>query len=654
LGEADVTGLTQLVNTGWSGLNAATQAMETISNNTANVNTPGYSVESVSQAEISGLGGGPGTGTNVTSIQRSFNQFVFEQLVAASSANQAAQVGQSNAQNLTAIFPVASGGAGGLGASLDSFFAAANTLTQNPTSVTDRQALIGNAQALAASFNSVGGQLSTNLANVNAQMTESVQQINSLTQQIARLNQAIIAQSAPGTTGPPNSLFDARDNLVQQLGQQLGVNVVSGPNNAIDIYTAGGAMLVGGTNSVNLVAGSGSYGDGNISITSQATGQDLTNSLSGGTLGGLVASRAQLESAQASVGGLAASLAAAVNTQQTLGIDLNGNLGEALFSVAAPSVHANADNTGSGALSAAIINTNAFTPGNFIVEKTAAGYEATNIATEQVTALGNGPSLSLDGMTLTVSGTINVGDSFELEPTATTAQTIRVAATDPSLIAAGSPYVVTPGGNAGNVAATTGSPAASGSLPVGTVIVSSTYFGQKLSVQFTSATSFNVVSSSNTVIASGSFSAANGAEIAVAYPSPAPAGEVATIDLSPGTPAIGDSFALTPGVIGSNGNMTAIAGLASQNLLSGQTLSGAYATLVGTIGNYAQSAGVAATATQGVLNQAQSAQQSISGVNLDEEAANLVNYQQAYQAAATVIGTAQTLFQSLLTAVQAG
>ena len=98
-----MSGLSQLFNTAWTGLNAASQALETVSNNTANVNTAGYNVESVQQTELPGLPGEPGAGTDVTSIQRSFNQFVFSQLVGAGSANQAAQVAQDNTQNLTAM-----------------------------------------------------------------------------------------------------------------------------------------------------------------------------------------------------------------------------------------------------------------------------------------------------------------------------------------------------------------------------------------------------------------------------------------------------------------------------------------------------------------------------------------------------------------------
>jgi flagellar hook-associated protein 1 FlgK len=126
---------------------------------------------------------------------------------------------------------------------------------------------------------------------------------------------------------------------------------------------------------------------------------------------------------------------------------------------------------------------------------------------------------------------------------------------------------------------------------------------------------------------------------------------VVPISLSAGTAAAGDSFALTPGGTGSNGNMVGLAALANQDLLSGQTFGNAYATLVSSVGSHGQAAQVTAQAAQAVLTQAQSTQQSISGVNLDEEAAHLVAYQQAYQAVAKVIAAAQTLFSSLLAAV---
>jgi flagellar hook-associated protein 1 FlgK len=259
--------------------------------------------------------------------------------------------------------------------------------------------------------------------------------------------------------------MDSRDNLVQQLGQQLGVTVVAGPNNTLDVYTTGGAVLVDGGSSANLTATSGSYGGGSLSIIYQPTGQDITASLSGGTIGGIISSQAQGRRG-AEFGGRARRRARRRSTRSNRSASTStGRSVPPVLGRRADRACRATSNTGSGTLSATITNTGAFIPGNYIVTKTASGYQATNTATGQVSALGNGPSLSLDGMTLAVSGTINIGDSFEVEPTATAAQTLKVANTDPSAIAAASPYVATPGSNLGNVTAGAFSAAASGSLP---------------------------------------------------------------------------------------------------------------------------------------------------------------------------------------------
>lgn len=649
-----MTGLSPLLYVGYSGLNAALEGMETVSNNTANANTPGYNVQSVSQSELALSGSRTGNGVSVSGIQRSFNQFIYAQLVQAGSANQAAQTVQTNAQNLATLFPVASGGANGLGAALTDFFSSVNLVAQDAASVPNRASLLSSAQALTADFNSVGSGLAANLASINQQVTSAVQQINQLASQIASANAAVVAQTAVGNS-PPNSLLDNRDYLVQQLGQQVGTTIVQGADGSVNLYVAGGVALVNGATATTLAVGANHFGDGAVAITDIETGQDLSTGISGGTLGGLLSSSSQVVTAQDSLGALAVSLAAAVNAQQSLGLDLNGGLGTPIFSAAGPMVHPSDTNAGTGALTATISNGNAFTPADFVLTKTAAGFDATNLTTGQVTTLGAGPTLSLDGMTVTVSGAVAAGDSFKLEPTMTTAQSLAVGTNDPAAIAAGSAYVVTPGANAGNVVATTASPAASGSLGAATLILPATDFGQSLTVKFTSAGAFQVLDSSNAVLGSGSFSASNGAQIAIAYPSPpGPAGQVAVMNLGPGTPGAGDSFRLAPAGVGDNGNIVAMTGLATQHLLSGQSLSSAYAALVASVGTSAQSAGVAAQAAQAVLDRTRSVQQSISGVNLDEEAANLVAYQQAYQASATVIAAAQTLFQSLLNAVHGG
>src|SRR6185312_1961000 len=192
---------------------------------------------------------------------------------------------------------------------------------------------------------------------------------------------------------------------------------------------------------------------------------------------------------------------------------------------------------------------------------------------------------------------------------------------------------------------------ANGSLPAGTVIVPPADFGRQLTIQFTSATTFNVVTSGGGTVASGSYSPTTGAEIAREYPGAA-SGQSVTVTLSPGAAASGDSFVLSPAGAANNGKISAMAALSRQNLVSGTSLSDYYAQLVSGIGNQGQEAQVTRQASQGVLTSATAIQQSISGVNLDEQASLLVSYQQAYQAAAQIIATTQTLFSGLILAMQ--
>lgn len=656
-------GINQVLDSALSGLLAAQAGMATEANNTSNVNTPGYAVEGLNQIEtMSAMGpiGGIGTGTSVVSIQRSFDQYVYQEMVQADSVNQAAQVVLSGTSSLSSVFPLASAGAGGLGKVIGSFFTAANTVAQDPANLSNRDAFLSSAQQVTSLFQSVGSQLASNISTVNGQITQSVAQIDNLATQIAQINKDILSKSGPSDSAT-NSLVDQADHLVQQLGEQVGITVAPGASGTMDVYLANGMALVNGATSYSLSTASGSFNDGTLAVKYAPNGEDLTNRISGGQLGGLLSMRSQYVSANDSVGGLAVALASAINGQQTLGLTLNGQLGKALFSVPAPVVFAGAGNTGAATVTATVSNPNAFTSGDYVLTRIAGGYQAVNVATGQTTSLGAGPTLSLDGMTIQVTGAANVGDSFEIEPTLKAATGIAVTTTDPSAIAAAAPYVATAGvmtsggiknTNIGNVTMTAGAPTTSGSLPAGTVILPAADFGQQMSVKFTSATKFNVLNSSNVVVASGTYSGTNGAEIAVAYPSPpAPAGEVATLTLSAGTPVTGDSFVMTPGGTGSNGNMVAMAKLQTASLLSGQTLNDAYTKLVTDIGDRGAEANAAGQAAQSVFTRAQSNQQSISGVNLDEEAANLVQLQQAYQANAQVIGTIQSLISSLITAM---
>jgi flagellar hook-associated protein 1 FlgK len=235
-----------------------------------------------------------------------------------------------------------------------------------------------------------------------------------------------------------------------------------------------------------------------------------------------------------------------------------------------------------------------------------------------------------DGLTLTVAGVASAGDSFLIRPTANAAASTSVAITDVRQIAAASPVRATAAG------------ANTGTGSVGGIVAIDPANANLLSpanITFTSPTTYEIDGSGPFTLTPGQPIVANGWSL--------------TLD---GAPQAGDQFNVTAntGGVGDNSNASALAGIADLGVLDGgnSTLTDAYAQLTGTVGTATQQAQNGLTAQTALLNQAIASQQNVSGVNLDEEAANLVRYQQSYQAAAQVISVASTLFDSVLAAIR--
>jgi flagellar hook-associated protein 1 FlgK len=245
---------------------------------------------------------------------------------------------------------------------------------------------------------------------------------------------------------------------------------------------------------------------------------------------------------------------------------------------------------------------------------------------------GGVTTLTGAGLTMTVTGTAKTGDEFLVEPTANAVSGLSVLTSDPAKIAAAGPLVTS--------AAATNTGTAS--ITSATVPSTAAWVRGNYTLSFTSPTAYTVTDASGTV-ATGAYTAGtpitfNGIDVSLT-----------------GAPAAGDSFAVNDNAngTGDNSNALLLAGVMNQNVLNGGTesLSGAVNSYVGAVGLQTSQAQNGATAQQSVLQSAQSAQQSVSGVNLDQEAANLLQFQQAYQAAAQVIATSSTLFNSLITAI---
>lgn len=620
-----------LLSLGVSGLNVSQLALDTTGHNIANANTPGYSRQSVQVGTEPPMQFGSfwmGQGALVQGVQRSYSQFL-------DTALQTASAGQAQ---LTAYSDLASrldnlmaSSSGGVQPALDGFYGAIQDLANNPADVPTRQALLGKAQALAAQFQGLAGQFGQFQGEINQRLTGDVSQINSLAQGIAGLNSQIVQMQGAGQA--PNDLLDQRDALLQKLGGLVGVTAVPQDNGTLNVMVGNGQQLVLGTQASALKIVPNAYDPGRSEVALAGTGTVISGQLSGGEVSGLLTVRDQVViPAQNQLGRAATALALAVNAQSHAGMDLRGNLGGDLFSVPAPTVLPSSANAGSASVAASVTGSAQLTAYDYTLRNTSSGWTLTRSDGTAVALAGAGTAASpftADGLSLVVSGAAAVGDGFQIQPTRNAAAGFTLAISDPSAIAAALPV------------RSSAASANTGNAGIGTPSVTNAGNPQLLSpvtISFTSPATYQINGAGSYAYSSGGAIALNGWSVAIS-----------------GTPVAGDSFSVTSnaGGVGDNGNALALGATASLGVLDGgaTTVGQAYGQLVAGTGSLTQQSQTRLASQTALVNQATSAQQSVSGVNLDEEAARLVRYQQSYQAAAHVIATAQTIFQSLLTAV---
>jgi flagellar hook-associated protein 1 FlgK len=617
-------------------LQAFQQAIEVTSNNVANASTPGYDVESVNLGTAAPQDSGSipiGAGVVVSGINRAYSQAAANQLNTSQSSLSQLNALQSYTSQIDNLFGTT---AGGLSTALQTYYSGWSAVADNPTSTAARQALLGDATALAQNLNTTSTQLNQLSSGVNTGITADVQQINSISTQIANLNTQIA--SATGSGRAPNTLLDQRDQLLSSLSQLAGVTTTSNSDGSINVYVGNGTPLVLDSNTYSLTTVANQFNASQLEVASSTSnGNSISSSITSGDLGGLLAARSQaIDPALNQLGQVATAVAQSANAQQASGLDLNGQLGSALFSVGAPGATASSANTDGTTASVTIASVGALSSADYLLSYAGGAYTLTNQTTGANVALtGAGTAaspLTADGLSIVLSGTPASGDRFLVQPTAQAAGTLSVALTNPSGLAA-----------AGAVRASA-SDSNTGTATIGAATVTNAADPNLLStatIAFTSPTTYSINGAGSFAYTSGSNISDNGWQVQIS-----------------GTPAAGDSFTVqsNAGGTGDNTNALAFANQQSQGLLSGGTesISGAVGGLISGIGAQAQQVNTAQTAQSAVNTQAQTNVSSVTGVNLDEEAANLLQWQQAYQASAQALTVANGLFSSLLDAVKAG
>jgi flagellar hook-associated protein 1 len=638
-----------ILSIGQSALAAAQIGISTTGHNIANASTPGYSrqviVQSAATAQNFGYGY-VGQGVSVTTIQRMYSSFQAAQVNSAQSSassldtyyTQISQINNMLADSTTGLSPA-----------LQTFFSGIQNVTTDASSAATRQAALSSADALASQFQSLGTQLSQMNQDVNTQIVNGVATVNSLATQIAQLNNNIAAAQTSGQ--PPNDLLDQRDQLVATLNQQIKATVVKQDDGTYSVFIGNGQSLVVGAKAYNLSTTTSPTDSSQLEVAYNSNGKTSIlsgSALTGGQLGGLLDFRSQtLDPAQNALGRVAIGLATTFNNQQALGLDQSGNFGSPFFTVGTPTVNANTGNTGTGALTASITDVNALTTSDYRLKYDGTNYTVTRASDGATTTFASFPQ-TIDGVSYNLTGTPAAGDSFLIRPTATGATSFAVALTDPSQIAAAGPIVT---------AATT-SNTGTGAISLGSV--DSSYPASPL----TAGSPVTLTYASGTNELTG-FPAAdpvtvtsNGTTTTYAAGAPVPYTAGATISFGgmsftlSGAPANGDTFTVSANVAGTSDNRNALlmAGLQSSNTLANGTenFQAAFSQLVASIGSKTQELNVTSTAEGQTLTNLIAAQQSTSGVNLDEEATNLLQYQQAYQAAGKLMSIAGTLFDVLL------
>lgn len=665
-----------IFDVGVSGLNAAMVGLQTTSHNISNSATDGYTRQTIVQTTNTPFSTGAGflgQGTSVETVKRAYSSYLSAQVLTAQTGASAMDAYLAQVKQIDNLMGDSSTG---LSPALAQFFKGVQDATANPSSVASRQSMLSASQSLVAQFSAMDARLTDIRLGVNSQISSEVTTINAYANKIAEINQNIINAQATGNGQPPNDLLDQRDQIVASLNKEIRVQTVAQSDGTYSVFIGNGQPLVVGTITSQLQALPSTTDPQRMTVAlapPNPSGKPIyipESLISGGTLGGLIAFRNEsLDPVENGIGRIALTLANDFNTQHALGMDLNGNIGGKYFDmtnmVGQPTADSN--NLGTGAPTLSITNYAALSTSDYRLAYTGSTYTLTRLSDNTVTDLGAGPTLtSADGFTINTSvGAPNANDSWLIRPTREGAKNIAMSLTDPRAIALAAP--------ARTSAATTNS--GSGKIDGGTVVDTTNpaftanpgALSPPILIKFNSpATTYTVYDNTNPLTPVALTSPITYTAGTAVFPTPAAATlppAVGALDYGyrttiTGAPAAGDQFSIdyTSAGISDNRNGQLLGALQTTSRMEASTASPAgtatygtaYAQLVSYVGAKTNEVTVTGMAQQTLTDQANSSLQSLSGVNLDEEAANLLRYQQAYQAASKMISLASKLFDNIL------
>ncbi|KTD11284.1 flagellar hook-associated protein FlgK [Legionella jamestowniensis] len=646
-----------ILNIAASSLSAFQRALEVVGNNIANVNTRGYSRQTAQFTPTPShryAGSFIGTGVTVSGIKRNNDQFATRQVRETLTTKteydtfyqQALQIDKLLSQEGTSI-----------STSMQQFFNALAQLNEAPDSIASRGVTLKQSELLVDQFNSLQYRLDEYQQNNTLQIKEAIDSINQITANIAQVNQQLA-----GMRDSPE-LLDKRDELLRELSQYVEVTVVNQGDTGISVAIGSGEMLVMGTEYRELTIENNTTGQNGtiITVDNGAGPTEVTKNLQSGMLGGYLSFEEDiLGQASQLLGQMAIGLAARFNAQHHLGMDMNSQIGKDFFTdfnssalQLARSIPSS-DNTGSAVLSVAISDVAQTKLSDYELLVTDAGTNEIRLIRKsdgQSTTLNwtdtpptpPAGQIMIDGMTITVDnvGNLNNDDRFTLMPTRGAARDLKLALNDVREIAFASPVrIQTSLANTGN-----------GRIALGE-IVNTTAVEKEFRIDFISDTQYNLVNVTDSVT-TGPFVFIPNTDNTVLIPDAVTPSY--SIVLS-GIPKSGDSFSssFNSGGIGDNRNGLQLNALQRDKIFEGNTesLFDRYSNLIAQVGGKTYQSKLRSDAADILHQQAVEFRESKSGVNLDEEATNLLRFQQAYQAASQVMAISGQMMDILFAAMR--
>ena len=428
-----------ILNISMTGLAAFQRALDVTSHNIANANTEGYSRQITTLASRIGTTAGDGTvgaGVKVSQIKRSYDGLMVRQLQGATTGVGRLQILDEMTNRVNSLLADPNTG---LNSSLQTFFGSVQDLTNDPSSVPTRQAMLGQADGLAARFRAVDDQMATLNSEVNERIRQAVAEINGLAQSIADVNTKI---AVAGPDADPNDLLDLRDQLVLELSSLVAVQTIPQDDGSLNVFIGSGQGLIIGTTPQELTVVGNEFDstEARIAIAGDGSLTPLENTLSGGTLGGLMEFRDRvLTPARESLGQTAIAFVQAFNAQHQSGMDLRGALGGDFFDINPPMTLPSSLNTGSGTATATVTDIGALTGQDYVLTYDGANYSVVDPRDNSPVAFtGTGTSgdpFVFGGLSVEVGGAPAAGDRILVRSSRGTASTMQNLITDPQSVA---------------------------------------------------------------------------------------------------------------------------------------------------------------------------------------------------------------------------